>query len=118
MSCNGFDNEQRIIHNVETPYIKFLMGEKELMRDQSDYVRLRVASIIKDMIPDLKTAYFTISGKEFYDILTDKLGSPKKASLLLHKYGIKGIRYAGREDGEYAVIFNPEDLSGLKKFYG
>ena len=118
MSCNGFDNEQRIIHNVETPYIKFLMGEKELMRDQSDYVRLRVASIIKDMIPDLKTAYFTISGKEFYDILTDKLGSPKKASLLLHKYGLKGIRYAGRDDGEYAVIFNPEDLSGLKKFYG
>ena len=118
MSCNGFDNEQRIIHKVETPNIKFLMGEKELMRDQSDYVRLRIASIIKDMIPDLKSVYFTISGKEFYDILTDKLGSPKKASLLLHKYGIKGIRYAGSDDGEYAVIFNPEDLSGLKKFYG
>lgn len=118
MSCNGFDNEQRIIHNVETPYIKFLMGEKELMRDQSDYVRLRVASIIKDMIPDLKSVYFTISGTEFYDILTNKLGSPKKASLLLHKYGIKGFRYSGSEDGEYAVIFNPEDLSGLKKFSG
>ena len=44
------------------PNIKFLMGEKELMRDQSDYVRLRVASIIKDMIPDLKSVYFTISG--------------------------------------------------------
>ena len=118
MSCNGFDNEQRIIHKVEMPDIKFLMGEKELMRDQSDYVRLRIASIVKDMMPDLKTAYFTISGKEFYNILTDKLGSPKKASLLLHKYGIKGIRYSGREDGEYAVIFNPEGLCGLKKFYG
>ena len=113
-----FDSGQGIIHKVETPNIKFLMGEKELMRDQSDYVRLRVASIIKDMIPDLKSVYFTISGKDFYDILADKLGSPKKASLLLHKYGIKGIRYAGRDDGEYAVIFNPEDLSGLKKFYG
>ena len=118
MRSLDFDAGQGIIHKVEMPNIKFLMGEKELMRDQSDYVRLRVASIIKDKIPDLKSVYFTISGKEFYDILTDKLGSPKKASLLLHKYGIKGIRYAGRDDGEYAVIFNPEDLSGLKKFYG
>ena len=107
-----------IIHKIELPDIKFLMGEKELMRDQSEYVRLRAASIVKNMMPDLKSVYFTISGKEFYDILTDKLGSPKKASLLLHKYGIKGVRYAGREDDEYAVIFNPDDLRVLKKFYG
>lgn len=118
MESLDFDVGQGIIHKVEMPNIKFLMGEKELMRDQSDYVRLRIASIVKDMMPDLKTAYFTISGKEFYNILVDKLGSPKKASLLLHKYGIKGIRYSGREDGEYAVIFNPEGLCGLKKFYG
>ena len=107
-----------IIHKIELPDIKFLMGEKELMRDQSEYVRLRAASIVKNMMPDLKSVYFTISGKEFYDIIADKLGSPKKASLLLHKYGIKGVRYAGREDDEYAVIFNPDDLRVLKKFYG
>lgn len=118
MGRHDFDVGQGIIHKVELPDIKFLMGEKELMRDQSDYVKLRVASIVKDMIPDLKTAYFTISGKEFYDILTDKLGSPKKASLLLHKYGIKGIHYVGREDGKCVVIFNPDDLRVLKKFYG
>lgn len=118
MGRHDFDVGQGIIHKVELPDIRFLMGEKELMRDQSDYVKLRVASIVKDMIPDLKTAYFTISGKEFYDILTDKLGSPKKASLLLHKYGIKGIHYVGREDGECVVIFNPDDLRVLKKFYG
>ena len=118
MGRHDFDVGQGIIHKVELPDIKFLMGEKELMRDQSDYVKLRIASIVKDMMPDLKTAYFAISGKEFYNILTDKLGSPKKASLLLHKYGIKGIHYVGREDGECVVIFNPDDLRVLKKFYG
>lgn len=118
MGRHDFDVGQGIIHKVELPDIKFLMGEKELIRDQSDYVKLRVASIVKDMIPDLKLAYFAISGKEFYGILTDKLGSPKKASLLLHKYGIKGIHYVGREDGECVVIFNPDDLRVLKKFYG
>lgn len=107
-----------VVHKVEIPDLKFLMDEKEMMREQSDYVRLRIASIVKDVIPDLKTVYFTISGKEFYNILSDKLGSPKKASFLLHKYGIKGIHYFGEQDGECVVIFNPEDLRVLKKFYG
>lgn len=107
-----------VVHKVEIPDLKFLMGEKEMMCEQSDYVRLRIASIVKDVMPDLKSDYFTISGKEFYNILSDKLGSPKKASFLLHKYGIKGIHYFGEQDGECVVIFNPEDLRVLKKFYG
>ena len=59
-----------------------------------------------------------LSGKEFYKFLSDKLDSQKKASLLLYKYGIKGIHYFGEQDGECVVIFNPEDLHVLKKFYG
>lgn len=38
--------------------------------------------------------------KDFYKHLSKFLNSKKEASLLLNKYGIKGIKYDGRQDGE------------------
>lgn len=107
-----------VIHKVEIPDLKFLMEEQEKIGKQSDYVQQRLLQILKaSNIKNVKD-YLELSGKEFYKFLSDKLDSQKKASLLLYKYGIKGIHYFGEQDGECVVIFNPEDLRVLKKFYG
>lgn len=44
-------------------------------------------------------------------------GSDKQASQLLEKYGIKGITYDGQQDGRCFVIFNPDDVQIIQKFY-
>lgn len=46
------------------------------------------------------------TGEQLYAALKEKLGSAKKASLLLNEYGIKGIRYNGDRDGECAVVWD------------
>lgn len=107
-----------VVHKVEIPDLKFLMDEKEKIGQQSDYVQQRLLQILKELNVVNVRDYLGLSGKEFYNNLSNKLGSPKKASFLLHKYGIKGIHYFGEQDGECVVIFNPEDLRVLKKFYG
>lgn len=107
-----------VIHKVEIPDLKFLMEEQEKIGKQSDYVQQRLLQILKASNVKNVRDYLKLSGKEFYKFLSDKLDSQKKASLLLYKYGIKGIHYFGEQDGECVVIFNPEDLRVLKKFYG
>lgn len=107
-----------VVHKVEIPDLKFLMDEQEKIGQQSDYVQQRLLQILKDINIAYAKEYLKLTGKEFYKFLSDKLGSPKKASFLLYKYGIKGIHYFGEQDGECVVIFNPDDLRVLKKFYG
>lgn len=41
----------------------------------------------------------------------------KKASLMLHKYGINGISYNGREDGECLVVFDSSVLRVKESYY-
>lgn len=43
--------------------------------------------------------------------------SAKEASLLLNKYGIKGITYDGRQDGRCYVIFDDKAIKVLKTYY-
>lgn len=107
-----------VVHKVEIPDLKFLMDEQEKIGQQSDYVQQRILQVLKELNDGNPRDYLNLSGKEFYKFLSDKLGSPKKAAFLLYKYGIKGIHYFGEQDGECVVIFNPEDLRVLKKFYG
>ena len=54
------------------------------------------------------------TGEQLYAALKEKLGSAKKASLLLNEYGIKGIRYNGDRDGECAVVWDTNAIR-LKK---
>lgn len=49
-------------------------------------------------------------GGELYRAISSRLGLDKKASLLLNKYGVKGIRYNGRRDGECAVVWDEESI--------
>ncbi len=73
----------------------------------------------------------TLTGKQIYDSISKELNrddnnhseitykitreSDKKASLLLEKYGIKGITYWGKQDGRCFVIFNDKDVKVLRK---
>jgi len=56
----------------------------------------------KPMLEDYKGA----RGWEIYRRLSTYLGSDMQASLMLNKFGIQGIRYNGRRDGECAVVFD------------
>lgn len=58
-----------------------------------------------------------ILGGGIYDRIVQIVGSKKQASQLLEIYGIKGITYEGRQDGRAFVIFNPDDVKVLEKFY-
>lgn len=69
-------------------------------------------------ISGLLTYYQEVStGADLYEILSKQLGSDKDASLLLEKYGVKGITYEGGRDGRCFVIFNPDDVKVIQKFY-
>lgn len=58
-----------------------------------------------------------ITGEGIYSKIAHRLGSQKEASQYLEKYGIKGITYYGRQDGRCFVIFNPNDVKVIQKFY-
>lgn len=55
--------------------------------------------------------------KDFYKHLSKFLNSKKEASLLLNKYGIKGIKYDGYQDGECVVVFDDKAVEIIQKFY-
>lgn len=61
--------------------------------------------------------YSKLKGKDIYKILSVVYEGDKEASLLLNKYGIKGIKYYGQEDGECYVIFDDKAVDVLKTYY-
>ena len=58
----------------------------------------------------------SITGKQLYDDLTHNTNR-KQAAQYLHDKGIKGISYNGGIDGEARVIFNPDDIEIVRKYY-
>jgi len=62
-----------------------------------------------------------LTGKEIYDAITFNLkgkdADRKEASLLLNKYGIKGITYDGRWDGKAYVVFDDKAVKVLETYY-
>ncbi len=57
----------------------------------------------------------TVHGFEIYNKIAQLAGSKKEASALLNKYGVKGIRYTGIEDGECAVVWDEESIKILDR---
>jgi hypothetical protein len=56
------------------------------------------------------------SHKNIYTNLAKRLGKEETSSLL-NQHGIKGISYNGGIDGEARVIFNPDDIEIVRKYY-
>lgn len=55
----------------------------------------------------------SLSGYQLYKWIAKFAGGEKEASILLSKYGIKGIRYTGLQDGECAVVWDEESIKIL-----
>lgn len=58
----------------------------------------------------------TVTGRVIYNRLRSKLGTPKAASLALHKVGIEGITYDGYQDGRCYVVFDDNAIKLVKKY--
>lgn len=71
-----------------------------------------------DTIEEIVKGNTTETGKYIYSILSRiHTDSDKGASLMLSKYGIKGITYDGRQDGRAYVIFDDKAVKVLEKYY-
>lgn len=79
-------------------------GIQKLMQSLPEYDRKRISAEITN----------DSTGKEFYRALHP---NSKTASLLLNKYGIKGITYEGREDGRCFVVFDDKAVKIIDKYY-
>ena len=119
------------VHEVDIPENPYLLDEQKTFAEQSDFVKQQLMIVWDNLvIDDAKIVNLTGSktnpyknvaryktGNEIYKDLANILGSDKAASELLEKYGIKGITYDGKQDGRCFVIFNPDDVKVIQKFY-
>lgn len=69
-----------------------------------------------------KLDFFNLNGKDIYYNIRNNVFEyndkfDKDTSLLLNKYGIKGITYDGRQDGRCYVVFDDKAVQILKKYY-
>lgn len=131
----GYDIGQ--VHEVDIPEMPVLLDEDKTISGQSKYVKDILKSIPENLAKDksqlasetyesllaqkkTKNAskkMYGLFGEDYYNALSETLGSDKAASQYLEKLGIKGITYEGRIDGRCFVIFNPKDVNVIQKFY-
>lgn len=103
------------VHEVDIPENPYLLDEQKILGEQSPLVKKALREVAKQVGVKWDNRYD--NGKYIYDNIANVLGSQKSASQMLEKYGIKGITYDGRQDGRCFVIFNPEDVRVIQKFY-
>lgn len=135
-----FEEQKGQVHEVDIPENPYLLDEDATYFAQPEIVRNALDEVINNLTdeqiskefegtvyPENRDALrrmwktgdydFRNEGGDIYKSLSKMLGSPKAASQMLEKYGIKGITYDGRQDGRCFVIFNPEDVRVIQKFY-
>ena len=117
------------VYKVDLPENPYLLDEQKKFSEQSDYVQDKLLEVFRSLSPeqakkitgDEKTPVENMLrwqiGRDIYKNLATGMESQKATSQLLEKYGIKGITYEGREDGRCFVIFNPDDVKVIQKFY-
>lgn len=111
------------VHEVDLPENPYLLDEQKSYDEQSDFVKSVLDRISEAYGIKVKgqvqagVHFHDITGKFVYNKLAGKLGSSKAASEKLREYGIKGITYDGKQDGRCFVIFNPDDVKVIQKFY-
>ena len=116
------------VHEVDIPENPYLLDEQKTFAEQSDFVKEKMVDLMlnetlkennasKEKRNEVAKAMEKWTGGHFYQHFAVDLKSDKLASQLLEKYGIKGITYDGRQDGRCFVIFNPDDVKVIQKFY-
>lgn len=111
------------VYEVDIPENPFMIDEQATFENQSPFVQEVFERISSDFGIQTKgdiqagVNFHSVTGKYVYNKLAGKIGSSEKASKILHDYGIKGITYDGKRDGRCFVIFNPDDVKVIQKFY-
>lgn len=121
------------VHEVEIPENPYLLDEQLPFAEQSEFVKEKLQELLHDNVfseyveegqklDDFVETEITdwelgFTGGNIYDRLSNLLGSDQSASSFLERYGIKGITYNGKGDGRCFVIFNPDDVEVIQKFY-
>jgi hypothetical protein len=83
----------------------------EYNQNNIDWAKVRELEALQEQINNKKiTVAPNLTGKQYYK----QIG---KNSDLLSQHGIKGISYNGGIDGEARVIFNPDDIEIVRKYY-
>lgn len=94
---NEFETENNIDRNEFDPNAIYKVINKSNMTGEAIYNNI---------------AYHFLHSENYYGNEADK-----QASLILNKYGVKGISYNGGRDGRAFVIFDDKAVKILEKFY-
>lgn len=114
------------VHEVDIPENPYLLDEQLPFSEQSEFVKDAIRKLNNEDVNDILDDDTT--GEDIYGELANSINkengynlsqkeAEKRASQTLGKLGIKGITYDGRQDGRCFVIFNPEDVRVIQKFY-
>lgn len=95
------------LYNVEIPDADTMLDYSKPINEQSKYVL--------DKIKQLNLTDTAMTGKEFYNSLSERLGSDKNASLKLNELGIKGIKYKHGLTHNF-VVFDDKSIQIIEKY--
>nr|DAO59243.1 MAG TPA: crystallin beta/gamma motif-containing protein [Caudoviricetes sp.] len=112
----NFDTHQwNTMFEVDIPENEYLLNEQKNIEKQAQVVK----NAISQMSNELNSSVLNnsnLSGKEFYKLLSKKLGGDKLASQKLSDFGIKGITYKGEQDGVCFVVFDDKAIKVIQKY--
>ncbi|WP_302858217.1 hypothetical protein [uncultured Veillonella sp.] len=95
------------LYNVEIPDADTMLDYSKPINEQSEYVL--------DKIKQLNPTDTDMTGKEFYNSLSEILGSDKNASLKLNELGVKGIKYKHGLTHNF-VVFDDKSIQIIEKY--
>ena len=95
------------LYNVEIPDADTMLDYSKPINEQSKYVL--------DKIKQLNPTDTDMTGKEFYNSLSEILGSDKNASLKLNELGVKGIKYKHGLSHNF-VVFDDKSIQIIEKY--
>lgn len=126
------------LYEVDIPENDVLLDEDKTIKEQSEKVKEALKKLCREegfnylkVVSGFSNEMKPQTGKQIYNNLRNFIqwkaeengnkisddNSAKEASLLLNKYGIKGITYDGRQDGRCYVIFDDKAVDIIKKYY-
>lgn len=107
------------VFEVDIPQNSKFIKEASTFAEQSKTVQkgiIKVLDELKEQGKDVESARKNIlewNQGYIYNIISSVAGGDKEASLLLNKYGIKGLSYDGGRDGDAFVVFDDEAIKVL-----
>nr|DAH84155.1 MAG TPA: crystallin beta/gamma motif-containing protein [Caudoviricetes sp.] len=112
----NFDTHQwNTMFEVDIPENEYLLNEQKNIEKQSQVVKNAISQISNELNSSVLDNS-NLSGKEFYKLLSKKLGGDKLASQKLSDFGIKGITYKGEQDGVCFVVFDDKAIKVIQKY--